>query len=93
MNSCGVYSHNDSCQEETSPGIFAAAILMAAFYSATALADFTLRIIGMLSGRNRRAPANLVLARQGLERNTYNTPAGSNVVDFQGYKSFRSRRS
>jgi hypothetical protein len=93
MNSSGVYIHRDSGQEEAPPGLFTSAVLIAAFYSATALAGLTLGIIGLLSGRNRRAPASLVLVEDSLERSTDKSPARSNVVDFQGYKLFKSRRS
>ena len=89
MNCSGNYLYDDKSYEENSPGMLMAAIFTALFYSVTALTTVVLSIVGIFRGRNRTiAPKSL----ECFEETETNSSAVANVVDFQRYKQFRSRR-
>lgn len=92
MNCSGSYLYNEKSYEENSPGMFTAAILTAVFYSVTALTTVVLRIVGMFGGRNRTISPKSSFILENLDEIESDSSAVSNVVDFQRYKLFRSRR-
>jgi hypothetical protein len=92
MNSSGTYFYNNQCYDENSPGVLAAAILMAVFYSATALTNIVLRIVRVFGGRKVAISTTSLSLLDDFDEKKQSASAASNVVDFQRYKSFRSRR-
>ena len=92
MNCSGSYLYNEKSYNESPPGILAAAILTAVFYSVTALTSVVLHIVGIFIGRNRTISSEPLFMPEEFEEKETNSPDTSNVVDFQRYKLFRSRR-
>ena len=92
MNCYGSYLYNEKSYNESPPGILTAAILTAVFYSVTALTSVVLRIVGIFIGRNRTISSEPLFMPEEFEEKETNSPDTSNVVDFQRYKLFRSRR-
>jgi hypothetical protein len=92
MNSSGSYFYNNQRYDESSPGFITAAILMAVFYSATALTNVVLRIISIFGGRKVPISTTSLSLLDDFDKKKQSASTASNVVDFQRYKSFRSRR-
>jgi hypothetical protein len=73
------------------PGLISRAIIMAAFYTATALTEAVLWMISP----SRKSSNDILVAQpspvEGSKPKRPRTGTASNVVDFQRYKLFNSR--
>jgi hypothetical protein len=92
MHYSGDYLYYEKSYDNSPPGMLTAAVLTAVFYSVTALTSVVLRIVGVFGGCNRTISPKSLFIFEDFEETEPNSPAVSNVVDFQRYKLFRSRR-
>jgi hypothetical protein len=92
MNCSGNYLYSEESYDESHPGILTAAVLTAVFYSVTVLTSVVLRVVGVFGGRNRIISPKSLFIFEDFEETEPNSQAVLNVVDFQRYKLFRSRR-
>ena len=92
MNCSGNYFYDEKSYDENPPGMLTTAVLTAVFYSVTALTSVVLHIVGVFGGRDRSISLKSPLTLEDLEETAPNLSPLSNVVDFQRYKLFKSRR-
>lgn len=91
MNSLSTSFYGDRRYDGNSPGVLTVAILTAAFYSATALTNVVLRAVSLFASHSGTKLAALPPIPGDSEDRKQNVSEVSNVVDFQQYKSSRSR--
>jgi hypothetical protein len=92
MNSSSTYLFDDQNSVTNPPGLITRAIVMATFYTVTALTEAVLWIISP----SRKRTTDILAAQHSSVESSRQTGQGataaSNVIDFQRYKQFNPRR-